>query len=81
MTGIADGVDATRSTTYGYDAVERITRIDGNLATGIKREDHLHDVNGNRTVVERRTLATDPAPVSSDTYARTAGTNRLAKLR
>jgi RHS repeat-associated protein len=80
MTGITDGVVASRSTAFGYDSVDRIMRIDGDIAAGVKREDHLHDANGNRTRVERRTLATDVTPDSSDVYARTVGTNRLASV-
>jgi YD repeat-containing protein len=80
MVSITDGVDATRSTGFGYDAVERLTRIDGNLSGGMKREDHVHDANGNRVRVERRALASDVTPANTDTYTTTAGTNRLASI-
>jgi RHS repeat-associated protein len=80
MTAITDAVVPSRTTSFGYDSVNRITRIDGDIATGIRREDHLHDVNGNRTAVQRRTLVTDVNPVSADAYTRTPGTNRLASV-
>jgi YD repeat-containing protein len=80
MTGITDGVTPSASTTYAYDPVERLTRIDGTLAGGHGREDHLHDKNGNRTAVQRRTLASDATPASSDAYTTTPGTNRLASI-
>lgn len=44
------------------------------------REDILHDANGNRTSVERRTGANDNAPAQTDIYTRNAGTNRLASI-
>jgi RHS repeat-associated protein len=39
-----------------------------------------YDANGNRTAVERRTTATDVTSAQTDSYARTAGTNRLASI-
>jgi YD repeat-containing protein len=80
MTAITDGVDATRSTSFGYDGVERLTRIDGNLTGGMKREDQVLEKNGNRVRVERRLLATDVTPATTDTYTTTTGTNRLASI-
>ena len=80
MTAITDGVDPARSTSFGYDPLERLTRIDGNLAGGMKREDHVHDPNGNRIRVERRALATDVTPANTDNYTTAPGTNRLASI-
>jgi RHS repeat-associated protein len=80
ITAIIDAVDPTRTVAYAYDSVGRLTRFDGNLAGGTKREDQLHDKNGNRTRVERRLLSADPVAASIDTYTTTAGTNRLASI-
>jgi YD repeat-containing protein len=79
MLSIADGVDATRSAAFVFDNMNRIARID-NSSGAIRREDQVHDRNGNRVRVERRVLATDALPASSDTYTTTAGTNRLASI-
>ena len=46
----------------------------------IKRVDYLFDKNGNRTALQQRTNAADVNPVATDTYNRTAGTNRLAAI-
>jgi YD repeat-containing protein len=79
MVSISDGVDATRSAAFAFDSMNRISRIDSSSGA-IRREDQLHDKNGNRLSVERRVLATDTLPASSDTYTKTAGTNRLASI-
>jgi YD repeat-containing protein len=79
ITGITDGVTAANSVTYGYDTMGRLSQAVTNTGT-FKREDFLHDLNGNRTSVTRRTNGTDPAPVETDTYTRTTGTNRLASV-
>jgi hypothetical protein len=57
------------------------------------REDYLYDANacperlpkagsrrGNRTAVERRTAANDTIAAQTDSYTRTAGTNKLASI-
>jgi RHS repeat-associated protein len=80
MTGIADAVTPSASTTFAYDPVERLTRIEGSLSGGHGREDHLHDKNGNRLAVERRTNAADATPAQTDSYTTTPGTNRLASI-
>jgi RHS repeat-associated protein len=79
LTSITDGVDATRSLSFAYDAVDRLTQTVA-TAGALKREDILYDPNGNRVRVERRAGASDPAPLESDVYARTPGTNRLASV-
>jgi RHS repeat-associated protein len=79
MVSIVDGVDATRSASFAFDSMNRIVRIDSSSGA-IRREDQLHDKNGNRVRVERRVLATDTLPASSDSYTTTAGTNRLASI-
>ena len=83
MLSIIDGVDATRSTSFVFDSMNRISRIswiDNAGSSGVKREDQVHDRNGNRLRVERRALATDVTPASTDTYTTTVGTNRLASI-
>jgi RHS repeat-associated protein len=80
MVSISDGVDGTRSTLFAFDSMNRISRIDNAGSSGPKREDQVHDKNGNRVRVERRALASDVTPVSTDTYTTTAGTNRLASI-
>jgi YD repeat-containing protein len=45
-----------------------------------QRQDYSYDKNGNRTVVERRTLASDAVAAESDTYTKAPGTNRLASV-
>jgi RHS repeat-associated protein len=79
MLSITDGVDATRSASFVYDSMNRISRIDS-AGGAIRREDQVHDRGGNRVRVERRALASDVTPASTDTYATTAGTNRLASV-
>jgi len=46
----------------------------------LRRTDYAHDKGGNRTSVAYRALPTDANPAASDTYTRTAGTNRLASI-
>ncbi len=74
-------MSATRRCRAGsrYDSVGRLTRVDTASST-VRRIDYLHDKNGNRTAVENRSLATDVSPSATSTYARTAGTNRLASV-
>jgi YD repeat-containing protein len=79
MVSISDAVDATRSAAFAFDSMNRISRIDSSSGA-IRREDQLHDKNGNRLSVERRVLATDALPASTDTYTKTPGTNRLASI-
>lgn len=45
-----------------------------------RREDYVLDANDNRIRVECRALPTDATAASSDSYTRTAGTNRLASM-
>jgi RHS repeat-associated protein len=79
ITGITDGVDATKSVTYGYDAMNRLAQ--SVAASGsLRRTDYGHDANGNRTSVARRVNAGDATPAESDSYTRTPGTNRLASV-
>ncbi len=44
------------------------------------REDYVLDANENRNRVELRALPTDATAASTDSYTRTAGTNRLASI-
>ena len=64
LSGITDEVDASRSLAFNHDAADRLSRV--TLAAGAagatRREDYLHDANGNRTAVERRALPTDATP-------------------
>ncbi len=53
ITQIADTLDASKTRSFGYDPVERLTRMDGTVGS-FAREDYLHDDNGNRLSVERR---------------------------
>ena len=79
INAITDGVMAANNVQYGYDVNGRLTQ--SIAATGtVKRLDTLYDKNGNRTAVQQRTNATDTTPVATDTYATTAGTNRLASI-
>jgi RHS repeat-associated protein len=76
---IADGVDPTRSVTFGYDSVGRLSQ--SVMASGsLRRQDFVHDLNGNRTRVEQRADPADTNPVSTATYTLNAGTNRLASV-
>ena len=72
-------MNGANSRSFGYDSVDRLTRVDGG-GGGFAREDHIHDKNGNRTAVERRTNVSDTSPAESDTYTRTSGTNRIASV-
>jgi RHS repeat-associated protein len=90
--GISDGVTAANSVSYAYDARGRLNRTTSQTGT-YKREDVAYDANacperlpqagsrrGNRTLVERRTNATDVNPAQTDSYTRTANSNRLASI-
>lgn len=79
ITSITDHVTAANSRSFGYDSVDRLTRVDGGTG-GFAREDYVHDKNGNRTAVERRANAGDATPAEIDTYTRTSGTNRIASV-
>ena len=79
ITGITNNVNASNSRTFGYDARGRLSQTlwqSGSFA----REDIIHDANGNRTAVERRIGANDNTPAQTDSYTRTAGTNKLASI-
>ena len=79
ITSIADGVDPTRSITYGYDTVNRLTQ--SVAASGsVRRQDFVFDLNGNRVRVEQRVNPGDPTPVSTATYGLNSGTNQLASV-
>ena len=79
ITSITDLVTAANSRSFGYDSVDRLTRVDGSAGSFL-REDYVHEKNGNRTAVERRTSVSDASPAQSDTYSRTSGTNRIASV-
>lgn len=79
IVSIADGVDPTRSVSYGYDPVDRLNQ--SILAAGsVRRQDFVHDLNGNRTRVEQRANPGDTTPVSTATYSLNPGTNQLASV-
>ena len=64
VVSIADNVDATRSVSYGYDAVDRLSQ--SVLAAGsVRRQDFVFDTNGNRVRVEQRADPNDAAPLST----------------
>jgi len=79
ITAITDGIDATRTFTFGYDAVDRLTRSTASLGT-VRRQDFVHDLNGNRLRAESRAGPNDVAPMSTATYSLTTGTNRIASI-
>ena len=58
---------------------DRLTRITGSLGS-FAREDIIHDTNGNRLRVERRTTANAASPSQTDTYTKAPGTNRLTGI-
>lgn len=79
IVSIADNVDPTRSVTYGYDAVGRLTQ--SVLASGsARRQDLIYDTNGNVQRTELRTNPTDATPASTSTYTLNPGTNQLASV-
>jgi RHS repeat-associated protein len=79
IVSISDNVDPTRSVTYGYDAVGRLTQ--SVLASGsARRQDLIYDTNGNPQRTELRTNPTDTTPVSTSTYTLNSGTNQLASV-
>jgi RHS repeat-associated protein len=84
FTAITDTLDATKTRAYQSDAMDRITRVTGDQASGVlaayRREDYAYDRNGNRTLVERRVLETAATPTQTDTYTRTNNTNRIASI-
>ena len=79
ITSITDLVNTANSRNFGYDSVDRLTRVDSSSAP-FAREDYIHDKNGNRTAVERRTNIGDATPAETDAYSRTSGTNRIASV-
>ena len=79
MTAISDAVTPANSVAYAYDNRDRLVRAD-NAQGQYARQDFVYDANGNRMAVEWRTAANDTVPAKADSYARTAGTNRLASL-
>jgi RHS repeat-associated protein len=82
MTAINDNVTPANSLTYAYDNRGRLNRATSATTSSAtyKRQDFTYDANGNRTAVTWRTNATDVSPVATDTYTRTAGTNRLTSV-
>jgi RHS repeat-associated protein len=79
ITQIADTLDATKTRSFDYDPVERLTRMDGAVGS-FAREDYLHDDNGNRLAVERRATVADAIPAETDSYSIAPGTNRLTAI-
>jgi RHS repeat-associated protein len=79
ITSITDNVDPTRSVTYGYDAVGRLTQ--SVLAAGsTRRQDLIYDTNSNLQRIELRANPADIVPASTTTYSLNAGTNQLASV-
>ena len=79
ITSITDKLDPTRSITYAYDSVGRLTQ--SVVASGsVRRQDIAYDANGNRLQVEQRVNPTDTTPVSTTTYTLNTGTNQLASV-
>lgn len=79
ITGITDTLDGSKSQAFAYDAAGRLTRMD--VASGaVQRADFAYDVNGNRLGEDRRAVPSDAAPLESDSYSYTAGTNQLASV-
>jgi RHS repeat-associated protein len=58
---------------------DRLSRVTGTFS-GYAREDIVHDTNGNRLRVERRTVANAVSPSQVDTYQLAPGTNRLTAI-
>jgi RHS repeat-associated protein len=79
ITGITDAVMAANSLTYAYDNRGRLVQVVSG-AGAYKRQDFVYDANGNRTSVEWRANAADTTASATDSYVRTAGTNRLASV-
>ena len=79
ITRIVDAIDASKTQSYGYDRAGRLNRLETG-AGSIQRVDYTYDANGNRLSQDNRALASDSAPVSSDAYGYTAGTNQLASI-
>lgn len=79
ITRITDTLDASKTRSFGYDPVERLTRMDGSV-NGFAREDYLHDDNGNRLAVQRRATVAAANPAEVDTYTIAPGTNRLTSI-
>lgn len=76
ITAITDLVTPSNSLAFGYDSVDRLNRMDGG-GGAFARQDFLHDANGNRTAVQRRTNTGDLTPAQSDSFTHASGTNRL----
>jgi len=79
ITAITDLVTSANSRSFGYDSLDRLTRVDSDGAP-FAREDYVHDKNGNRTAAQRRTNVGDATPAETDAYTRTSGTNRIASI-
>jgi len=79
ITSVTDMLDPTRSVTYGYDSVGRLTQSVASSGS-VRRQDMVYDLNGNRLRVEQRTNPTDTTPVSTATYTLNPGTNQLASV-
>lgn len=79
ITQIADTLDSSKTRSFGYDPVERLTRMDGAVGSFV-REDYLHDDNGNRLLVERRATVAAATPAETDSYSIAPGTNRLTSI-
>ncbi len=79
ITQIADTLDASKTRSFGYDPVERLTRMDGAVGS-FAREDYIHDDNGNRLAVERRATVAAATPAETDSYSIAPGTNRLTSI-
>jgi RHS repeat-associated protein len=79
IVAIDDVVTPANDLAYQYDSVDRLVRVDGGGGL-FARQDFLHDANGNRTAVERRTNIGDASPAETDTYALNSGTNQLEDI-
>jgi YD repeat-containing protein len=83
ITQIVDGLAAERTLDFGYDAVGRLNRV--TLAEGstapVKRTDYLFDLNGNRTELLTRPLASDPDSAATvQSYQTAEASNRLEAI-
>jgi len=76
ITGIADTLKTSSSTSLQYDALSRLTRATGQVNASA-REDYRYDANDNRTLMERRLKSSNAAPDSTATSSLVSGSNRL----